>query len=284
LEIVTRPERITSLSREAGSRGERIGFVPTMGALHEGHLSLVRRASQLSDHVVLSVFVNPTQFGAGEDLEKYPRDLARDADLAREAGADLLYAPEAADVYPPGYKTYVNVEGLDSILEGASRPGHFRGVATVVAKLLHRVAPHVALFGEKDAQQAALIKKMVKDLEMDVEIVTCPTVREPDGLALSSRNAFLSPAERRAAPVLYRALKKAETAVAKEGERDPKRIMERIRETIAAEFSVALDYVAVVDAETLDVVEQIRGTVLIPIAARIGATRLIDNITVRVEE
>lgn len=254
-----------------------------MGALHEGHLSLVRQARELSDLVVLSVFVNPTQFGAGEDLEKYPRDLERDANLARAAGVDLLYAPEAGDVYPPDYKTYVNVEGLDSILEGASRPGHFRGVATVVAKLLHRVVPHVALFGEKDAQQAALIKKMVRDLEMDVEIVTCPTVRETDGLALSSRNAFLSSAERRAAPVLYRALKRVETAVLKESERHAKCVLRLIRETVATEPSVTLDYAAVVDAETLETVENIRGTVLIPIAARVGATRLIDNITVKVE-
>jgi len=275
---------MTILSREARSRGKRIGFVPTMGALHEGHLSLIRRARQLSDLVVLSVFVNPTQFGAREDLDLYPRDLPRDQALARETGVDLLFAPDAGAVYPPSYRTYVNVEGLDSILEGASRPGHFRGVATVVVKLLHRVAPHVALFGEKDAQQAALIKKMVRDLEIDVAIETCPTVRELDGLALSSRNALLSPAERRAAPVLYRALKKAETAVVKKRERDPKRVLERIRATVAAEPSVALDYAAVVDAETLETVERIRGTVLIPIAARIGATRLIDNITVRVEE
>ena len=282
MEIVSRPTRMSVLSREARARGDRIGFVPTMGALHDGHLSLVRRARQASAWVVMSVFVNPAQFGPGEDLARYPRDIPRDADLAREAGVQILYAPDAVDVYPPGYHTYVAVEGLDSILEGASRPGHFRGVATVVAKLLNRVAPHIAFFGQKDAQQTILIRKMVRDLEMDVEIETCPTVREPDGLALSSRNAYLSREERRAAPVLYRALRRAEAAVVEEDERDPGALLEKIRETVGTEPLVFLEYAAVVDAETLEPVERIRGTALIPVAARVGATRLIDNIIVKV--
>jgi pantoate--beta-alanine ligase len=284
LEIVTRAQRMTLLSREARARGERIGLVPTMGALHDGHLSLVRRARQVSTLVVMSVFVNPTQFAPGEDFARYPRDLARDSDLAREAGTAILYAPEAREVYPEGFGTAVSVEGLDSVLEGASRPGHFRGVATVVAKLLNRVVPHVALFGQKDAQQAIIIRKMVRDLEMDVEIEVCPTVRESDGLALSSRNVFLGPEERRAAPVLYRALRRVESAIVSEEERDPERILSLIRETVAAEPLVSLEYAAVVDGETLQPLERIRGRVLIPLAARLGATRLIDNILVKVEE
>ena len=284
MEIVTRAQRMTLLSREARARGERIGCVPTMGALHEGHLSLVRRARQVSTLVVMSVFVNPTQFAPGEDFARYPRDLARDSDLAREAGTAILYAPEAREVYPEGFGTAVTVEGLDSVLEGASRPGHFRGVATVVAKLLNRVAPHVALFGQKDAQQATVIRKMVRDLEMDLEIEVCPTVREPDGLALSSRNVYLGPEERRAAPVLYRALRRAESAIVSEEERDPERVLSLIRETVAAEPLVSLEYAAVVDGETLQPLERIRGGVLIPLAARLGATRLIDNIVVKLEE
>ena len=284
MEIVTRAPRMTLLSREARAQGERIGFVPTMGALHEGHLSLLRRARQASTLVVMSLFVNPAQFEPGEDFQRYPRDLARDADLAREAGTQILYAPEEREVYPPGFGTAVTVEGMDSVLEGASRPGHFRGVATVVTKLLNRVAPHMAFFGQKDAQQAVLVRRMVRDLEMDVEIEICPTVREADGLALSSRNVFLRPEERLSAPVLCRALRRAESAIVSEEERDPERVLSIIRETVATEPLVSLEYVAVVDGETLQPLERIRGSVLIPLAARLGATRLIDNILLKVEE
>lgn len=284
MEIVTRAPRMTLLSREARARGERIGFVPTMGALHEGHLSLLRRARQASTLVVMSLFVNPAQFGPGEDFQRYPRDLARDADLAREAGTQILYAPEERDVYPPGFGTAVTVETLDSVLEGAGRPGHFRGVATVVTKLLNRVSPHVAFFGQKDAQQAVLVRRMVRDLEMDVEIEIGPTVREADGLALSSRNVYLSPEERRAAPVLCRALRRAESAIVSEEERDPERVLSLIRETVATEPLVSLEYAAVVDGDTLRPLEKIRGSVLVPLAARLGATRLIDNILLKVEE
>lgn len=284
MEIVTRAPRMTLLSREARARGERIGFVPTMGALHEGHLSLLRRARQASTLVVMSLFVNPAQFGPGEDFQRYPRDLARDADLAREAGTQILYAPEEREVYPPGFGTAVTVETLDSVLEGAGRPGHFRGVATVVTKLLNRVSPHVAFFGQKDAQQAVLVRRMVRDLEMDVEIEIGPTVREADGLALSSRNVYLNPEERRAAPVLCRALRRAESAIVSEEERDPERVLSLIRETVATEPLVSLEYAAVVDGDTLRPLEKIRGSVLVPLAARLGATRLIDNILLKVEE
>lgn len=284
METLTSPERMRALAREFRAQGERIGYVPTMGALHEGHLSLIRRSKQLATRTVVSLFVNPTQFGPSEDFRKYPRNPERDAELARLAGADVLYAPRVGDVYPPGYRTYVAVEGLGTTLEGASRPGHFRGVATVVVKLLNRVAPHVALFGQKDAQQAILIKKLVRDLEVDLEIEVCPTVREEDGLAMSSRNAYLTPEQRRAAPVLYRALKRAESAVVREKERRAERIVDLIRETVAAEPYVSLDYAEVVDAGTLAPLERIEGSVLIPIAARVGATRLIDNVILKVEE
>ena len=284
MEILRRPEETTARCRQLRAAGSRIGFVPTMGALHEGHFSLIRRARKLADQVVVSVFVNPAQFGPSEDLDRYPRNLGRDAELAGNAGADLLYAPAAEEVYPAGYRTYVNVEGWDSALEGASRPGHFRGVATVVLKLFHRVVPHVACFGQKDAQQAILIRRMVRDLEMDVEIEICPTVREPDGLALSSRNAFLNAAQRRAAPALYRALQRVESAVLREGERHAKCVLKLIRETLAGEPLVVLDYAAVVSAETLEPLDALRGSVLVALAARVGATRLIDNVILKLEE
>lgn len=283
METVTHPGRMTLLSRQFRAERERIGFVPTMGSLHEGHLSLIRRSKAGAKRTVVSVFVNPAQFGPAEDFQKYPRNPERDAELARLAGADILYAPQVADVYPVPYKTYVAVEGLGTTLEGASRPGHFRGVATVVTKLLHRVAPDVAFFGQKDAQQAILIQKLVRDLEMDILIEVCPTVREEDGLAMSSRNVFLTPEQRRAAPVLYRALRKAESAI-RERERSADRIVKLIRDTVAAEPQVLLDYVAVVDAATLAPLERIQGNVLIPIAARVGPARLIDNVMLKIEE
>ena len=284
MEIVKLPQRMSALAREARAAGSRIGLVPTMGALHEGHLSLIRRAREGCDLVVTSVFVNPAQFSPAEDFQRYPRDLPRDADLARTAGTDFLYAPAAEEVYPPGYRTYVSVEGLDATLEGAVRPGHFRGVATVVAKLFHRVAPHAAYFGQKDAQQALLIRKMVRDLELEVEIEVCPTVRESDGLALSSRNVYLTADQRRAAPALFGALRRAETAVLKEGERSAERVRQILREAVSAESMLALEYAEVVDAETLEPVEKIRGRVLVPLAARAGETRLIDNVILEVEE
>jgi pantoate--beta-alanine ligase len=284
METIANPGKMTTFARECRVKGERIGFVPTMGALHEGHLSLIRRARQVADRVVVSLFVNPAQFGPQEDFQKYPRNPELDSELARLAGADVLYVPKVAEVYPPGYRTYVAVEGLGTVLEGSSRPGHFRGVATVVTKLLHRVSPHAAFFGQKDAQQAILIKKLVQDLEMDVEIVICPIVRDKDGLALSSRNIYLSAEERRVAPVLYRALKKAESAITRGRVRRAGEILQMIRETLAGEPLVSLDYVDVVDTRSLEPLDLVRGKVLIPIAARVGTTRLIDNIMLDVEE
>ena len=265
----------------AARREEKsIGFVPTMGYLHEGHLALIRRARAENGFVVVSIFVNPTQFGPAEDFDRYPRDLDRDLDLCRAAGVDLVFAPEVAEMYPPGYQTYVEVEKLSQGLCGASRPGHFRGVATVVTKLFNIVAPDRAYFGEKDAQQLRVIKRMVADLNLPVAIVPVPTVREPDGLAMSSRNTYLSPDERRAALVLYRALSLAAELFA-QGERRAEVLLTRMRELIAAEPLARIDYVAVVDDETLTPVEEIDRPVLVALAVFIGRTRLIDNLVLR---
>jgi pantoate--beta-alanine ligase len=258
--------------------GRRIGFVPTMGALHEGHLSLVRAARRRSDTVVVSVFVNPTQFAPGEDLARYPRDLERDARLAAEAGADVLFAPPAEEMYPRGFRTAIDIEGWTSVLEGASRPGHFRGVLTVVAKLFAIVLPHIAVFGQKDAQQSVLVRRMARDLDFDVEIAVEPTVREPDGLAMSSRNVYLSAREREDALVLSRALAAAERLHAS-GERDAHHIQGAVEDTLRQVPAVRQDYTAVVDADTLEPLERLRdGTpALVAVAARVGGTRLIDN-------
>ena len=258
--------------------GLSIGFVPTMGALHEGHLALVRRARERADRTVVSIFVNPTQFGPGEDYAGYPRSEDRDARLLEEAGCDLLFLPDVETVYPPGHSTFVDVEGVSGGLEGDQRPGHFRGVATVVLQLFHLVRPDVAVFGEKDAQQLALVRKMVRDLHVPVEIVGHPTVREEDGLAMSSRNAYLETDERRAASVLSRALERARRAV-EAGERDAAALVAAMRDEIAAEPLADLDYAAVVDAETFAPVERIEQRVTLPVAARVGRARLIDNIS-----
>jgi pantoate--beta-alanine ligase len=257
--------------------GQAVGFVPTMGAFHEGHLSLIRRARSDGGLVVVSLFVNPTQFGQGEDFERYPRDPERDSSLAAEAGADVLFAPEVAEVYPDGFATYVHVGGLSEILEGAVRPGHFRGVATVVSKLFQMVGPDRAYFGQKDFQQLRVVERMTRDLNMPVTIVPMPIVREPDGLAMSSRNAYLSPEERRAATVLARALREAEQSVAA-GERDPSALSERAGATIRAEPLAQLDYAAVVDAETLAPIMGLDRPAVLLVAARFGRTRLIDNV------
>lgn len=259
--------------------GASIGFVPTMGALHEGHLSLIREARAQNDVVVVSIFVNPTQFNAGEDLEKYPRDLDRDLQVARGAGADMVFTPSVAEMYPKGFATWVDVEGITDGLCGASRPGHFRGVCTVVSKLFNICGPDRAYFGEKDAQQLAVVKKMVKDLDMRLEIVACPTVRESDGLAMSSRNVRLSPAERAQAPVLYRALGAARTAV-ENGERNARRLKAGIRVELADADLGKIDYVEIVDGNDLTPVETVAGPCLIALAVFFGSVRLIDNITV----
>lgn len=278
MEIINRIPRMMSVARELRASGKRIGLVPTMGALHEGHLSLMSRAREMSDTVVASVFVNPTQFGPDEDLEKYPRDLARDAELAFTRSVDFIFAPSPEDMYAEGFSTYVTVQGISDKLEGASRQGHFRGVTTVVAKLFNIVHPHFAFFGRKDAQQVIVIKRMVRDLSIDTEIVVGPTVREEDGLALSSRNVYLSTDERKAATVLRRALERARTLY-NGGERDAAKILSAMRGIVEAEPLARLDYIAITDTDRLDPVQTIfadRPT-LISLAVFIGTTRLIDN-------
>ncbi len=251
-------------------------LVPTMGYLHEGHLSLVRRAKAECDHVGVSIFVNPTQFGPSEDLAKYPRDLSRDLALLEKEGVDLVWTPTSEIIYPPGYQTWVTVENVSQPLEGAHRPGHFRGVATVVAKLFNAFAPDKAYFGQKDAQQVVVIRRMAKDLNFPVEIVVCPTVRESDGLALSSRNVYLNSQERRAATVLYRAFAAAKNLY-DTGERDADKLRAAMSETLAAEPLARADYLSAADPETLAELSRVENGVLLSMAVRIGTTRLIDN-------
>ena len=267
------------VARQALAEGRPVGFVPTMGALHEGHMSLVRAALAECQPVIASIFVNPTQFAPGEDLQKYPRTFDADRRRLEEAGVNYLFAPEAGEMYPQGFRTWVNVEGLSERLEGRVRPGHFRGVTTVVLKLLEIVKPRKAFFGRKDAQQARLIQLMARDLHLDTEIIVCPIVREADGLAMSSRNAYLSPEERRAATVLRRALDAARAAIER-GERDAPRLIAAMREIIRSEPLAQPDYVELVDAETLEPVTRLRRICLALLAARFGATRLIDNLLI----
>jgi pantoate--beta-alanine ligase len=259
----------------APRRGGSVGLVPTMGCLHDGHLSLVRRAREDCATVVVSLFVNPKQFGAGEDLESYPRDESRDAALAGEAGADVLFAPALDEVYPDGFSTRVEVEGLTDVLCGAARPGHFAGVTTVVTKLFNMVAPDIAYFGQKDAQQALVVRKLARDLDMPVRVEVCPTVREPDGLAMSSRNAYLSAAERDRALGLSRALKAAERTVAG-GAIDREAVLEAAAEQLRA-AGVEPEYLELRSAKDLAPVERVNGSTLLAVAARVGRARLIDN-------
>jgi pantoate--beta-alanine ligase len=258
--------------------GGRVGLVPTMGALHEGHLSLVRRARAECDHVAASLFVNPTQFGPREDLARYPRDLPRDRRLLEGTGCDLLFAPTPAEMYPDGFDTRVEPGAVAAPLEGERRPGHFSGVATVVLKLFHIFEPTRAYFGRKDAQQLAVIRKVVADLDVNVEVVPCDTVREPDGLAMSSRNAYLSPEERAAAPVLHRALLAARKRF-EEGERDAETLRETMLEVLAKEPLARTDYVSVADPLTLRELERVATGALASLAVRFGSTRLIDNLS-----
>jgi pantoate--beta-alanine ligase len=253
-----------------------VGLVPTMGYLHEGHLSLVRRARQECDHVVVSIFVNPTQFGPKEDLSRYPRDLDRDLGLLEPLGTDLAWLPTAESMYPPGYQTWVEVEAITRPLEGALRPGHFRGVTTVVSKLFNAVQPHRAYFGQKDAQQAAVIRQMTRDLSYPIEIVVCPIVREPDGLAMSSRNVYLDAGERKAATVLHRALTAAKNAF-QSGERDAGKLRQIMQEVLATEPLAEVQYVSCADYDTLEELETVTGKALLSMAVFIGKTRLIDN-------
>ena len=270
-------EDMRAACRAARRGGKRLGFVPTMGALHEGHLSLVRAARASCDAVAASIFVNPMQFGPNEDLAKYPRSFERDRELLAKEGVELLFAPSVEEMYPAGAVTWVTVEGLSSKLDGRSRPGHFRGVTTVVAKLFHIVEPDAAFFGQKDAAQVAIVRRMVRDLNLPVEIVACPIVREPDGLAMSSRNAYLDPQQRKQALVLHRGLLQVKKSW-EEGEREAGKLLTVGRDELAAEKSVRLDYLEIVDSDSLDPVENTAGGALVAVAAFVGMTRLIDNI------
>jgi pantoate--beta-alanine ligase len=274
--VVTLPELRTARA----SLPEPVGLVPTMGYLHEGHLSLVRRARAECASVAVSIFVNPTQFGPGEDLSAYPRDLDRDLSLLEDEDVDLVWTPTPDGLYPPGFQTWVNVEKITQPLEGGMRPGHFRGVTTVVVKLFNGVQPQKAYFGQKDAQQAVVIRQMARDLNFAVEIVVCPIVREPDGLAMSSRNVYLNPEEREAATVLYRALTSAR-ATFEAGERDAKRLRHTVTETIAREPLACLQYVSCAHPETLQELEAVTDGALLSLAVSVGQTRLIDDIVLK---
>jgi pantoate--beta-alanine ligase len=277
MEIINRRPRIASLTRKLRRENKTIGLVPTMGALHAGHLSLVEEARQMCDIVIVSIFVNPAQFGKNEDFDKYPRDLTADASVLAEYSVDYIFAPTAEEIYPAGFSTYVWVEGFSETLEGEIRPGHFRGVATIVTILLNTIRPDFAFFGQKDAQQSIIIKRLTRDLGFETEIVVLPIVREESGLAMSSRNAFLSAEEKQAAPIIFQSLKTAKFAL-REGERNASILAQIVGEKINSEPLANLDYVAVVDAETLEPVDKVDDReILIAVAARFGKTRLIDN-------
>ena len=256
---------------------EPVGLAPTMGYLHDGHLSLIRKARNDNQTVVVSIFINPTQFGPGEDLERYPRDIERDLKLLKKEGVDVVFAPPVAEMYPPHFNSWVEVGNLTNRLEGACRPGHFRGVATVVARLFDIIQPNRTYFGQKDAQQALVVKKMVTDLSMNLEVVVLPTVREPDGLAMSSRNRYLDPEEHQAATALYRALTLAQELWSR-GELDAQRLRRAMTGLIQKEPLAVIDYVSIADAGTLEELDEIVAPALVSLAVKIGGTRLIDNI------
>jgi len=279
MNTVRKIEKMKSALRDVSSLGKSVGFVPTMGYLHEGHLSLVKASLKDTDCTVVSIFVNPTQFGPREDFKEYPRDLARDSRLLEELGVDFLFCPDYTEMYPPDYKTYVEVEDLQNKWEGLSRPGHFRGVCTVVLKLFHIVRPDIAFFGQKDAQQAIVLKRMVSDFNLDVRIEVKPTVREKDGLALSSRNVYLNPEQRQAALCLSRSLNEAASKI-RSGERRTAPLMERMREIIDGEDLAKLDYIAIVDTASLEPLKEIKKEALIALAVFFGSIRLIDNIII----
>jgi pantoate--beta-alanine ligase len=279
MEIINRRQRMASIARKLRRENKTVSFVATMGALHEGHLTLVKEARQASDVLIVSIFVNPAQFNDKGDLERYPRDLTADAALLAEYEVDYIFAPETNEIYPESFSTYVYVEGVSEGLEGASRPGHFRGVATIITILFNTIRPDMAFFGQKDAQQVAVIKRLTTDLGFETEIVVIPTVREESGLAMSSRNANLTPDEREKAAVIFRALKEAKLAF-KNGVRNASKLTETVRNTIEAEPLARIDYVAVVDAETLEPIETIEvSEAILSTAVFFGKIRLIDNVT-----
>lgn len=279
MKVITSADEVRAMVRTAKAEGRKVGLVPTMGALHQGHLSLVRTARQQCPFVVASVFVNPTQFGPNEDFKSYPRNLERDREMLEAEGVSLLFAPSVEEMYPAGGNTFVTVEGMSDRLCGRSRPGHFRGVTTVVSKLFHIVEPDVAVFGQKDAAQAAIIRRMVHDLKFDVQVVVCPIVREADGLAMSSRNGYLSPAERKQALALFRALSRVQT-LADQGEADSGKLIAAAKSVFAEEPAVRLDYVEIVNPETLESVREVSQGALVAVAVFMGKTRLIDNLLV----
>jgi len=281
MQIIRSPKVMRNICAGLKRKGRIIGFVPTMGYLHKGHVNLIRIAKKKADVLVVSIFVNPTQFGPKEDFTKYPRDFKRDGFLLDKEGCNFVFAPRIKEMYPEGYLTYVNVEKITHKLEGAIRPGHFQGVTTVVAKLFNIVQPDVAVFGQKDAQQAVVLKKMVDDLNYGIKLIIAGTVRERDGLALSSRNVYLSEEERKQAKVLYQALRLAKSMI-KKGERSPTKIVSKMNKLIDKQPLADIDYVAITDACTLELLNKLRGEVLISLAVRVGKTRLIDNIKIRV--
>lgn len=279
--VIKRPRHMQQLAARWRRQGLRIGFVPTMGALHEGHLSLIRRAARENDRVIVSIFVNPLQFGPREDFTRYPRPFARDAAMARRAGAAVIFAPAAAALYPPGFQTHIDVGALAERWEGQARPGHFRGVATVVHLLFALTQPTVAYFGQKDYQQVCVIRQVVRDWQLPVALRMCPTVRERDGLAMSSRNAYLSPSQRRAAVGLSHALRAARRAIG-QGERSAARVTRQMRRVLAAHPGVRVAYAAVTDAATLAPLRRLQGPCALLLAVHVGKTRLIDNLLVDV--
>jgi len=277
MQIITAIMGMRPLADTLRREGKRIGFVPTMGFLHEGHLALMRRARQENDIVVASIFVNPVQFGPNEDLDRYPRDAEGDRAKCVTAGVDILFMPTASEMYPEKPSVFVTVEGISDILEGAIRPGHFRGVATVVAKLFNIVKPHKAYFGQKDFQQCTVIKRMVIGLDLDVEVIVLPTVRETDGLAMSSRNSYLDPGQRQKATCLFRALRLGEELV-KNGVREPETIKQKMRAILVQEKGVEIDYIEVADPDRLAPLERLEGRMVLLLAVRLGGIRLIDNL------
>jgi pantoate--beta-alanine ligase len=281
MKIITSIVEMQSIADRFRREGKTIGFVPTMGYLHEGHLSLVHAARGSTEIVVMSIFVNPTQFGPTEDYGRYPRDIDHDSRLAKDAGTDILFIPQKQDIYPEDYDTYISIERMTQVLEGKFRPTHFRGVTTIVGKLFLIVKPHKAFFGQKDAQQYLVIRKMTADLNFDIDIVVIPTVREADGLAKSSRNIYLSPAERQQAPLIYRSLQLAETAI-RHGERNAELLKEQIRSAVVMVPGIVIDYISAVETKTLTEISVLEpgSSVLLVVAVRIGTTRLIDNIPV----
>ncbi len=280
MDTITSIHRMKQLSARTRAMNRTIAFVPTMGFLHEGHLSLMREGKRRGDLLVVSIFVNPTQFSPSEDFEKYPRDLDRDSKMAEEVGVDVLFVPEAGEMYPSDHQTFVRVTKVTQGLCGRSRPAHFQGVATVVAMLFNIVMPHVSLFGEKDFQQLVTIQQMVKDLRMEVQVVGMPTIRDPDGLAMSSRNAYLTPPQRRAALSLHRSLRRAEELISR-GERSVAPLIGEVRNIFGSEPLVKTDYIEICDAQTLQQVDRIEGDVVIAVAAFVGKIRLIDNLVYR---